>query len=882
MESQPVTFRSFKERCRSASRGVTATISRLSNVFLMGVLASCVLSTDPTRDTTATPLATIKTRMTSTHASGPTISGDSITTNLADYSDGRIPLYGKLEISFVISSTTSTNPYFPYDANTPPGVENGTGISVDAFLLPPNETDWQKARTLPCFYYQPVEEAGDGDNIALLPRGSPEWRCRFTPDIPGVWQFRIRATDAGGTTLTGTEEFTVVHSDHRGFIRISSSDSRFFEFSDGTPFITPLVNVEQGNPFNSLAEIRRNITDLGQGGVRFIRWFPTGEGANYFVAPFGDTIKVNWGFGAGKITADDPETDAGKRFSFRPYYYSGQDIPAEPGAEYRLSFRAKTTGETVLRAEIAGLSGGTIDICSSTSTYHETNGDGNTCTHKQDGWHDYAIEVTNADATVLRIALRGLYVSGDAPSPYDVELDGTASVHSIILQRDETGFGAWGPNLLTRSDPDTYRYIDQRSAAKLDEILRLSEQYGVYHKITLFHKNDAVLNRFQSDGTIGAWDQYSNNFCSAEGRASRWYQRAYTRYFVARWSYSPAIHSLELANENHFGGVAPNSFDAAFSLAEYVHTLSPRHILMSNSFWGWFIANFWTDSSRGSSIDYADQHWYADESGSGCEWGVCRLISNTWTDSAAYVRECRNQFQDYRNLYDYRKPIVRGEGGVAESGTAPQHPDIATETQGTYYHKKVWAHVGILGYPCDGDWYPRLFVPDDDNQFPNSETDLFDIFSAYERFMQDEPVNNGNYVEIGTDLTGDKQITVADAAGDLRAWGVCDAGSGRTLLWVDNARHTWKNVVDGVAIPLARGTLTIQGLPQGVYTVEWWDTNSGSIAITETYAANSEGNLSFAVSNLEEDVAMKLFRVEHPLLLPVVLSFPSLGTAQTP
>ena len=96
---------------------------------------------------------------------------------------------------------------------------------------------------------------------------------------------------------------------------------------------------------------------------------------------------------------------------------------------------------------------------------------------------------------------------------------------------------------------------------------------------------------------------------------------------------------------------------------------------------------------------------------------------------------------------------MRGEGGVARSGTEPQHPDIAKDPKGTYYHKKLWAHVGVLGYSCDGEWYPRLFVPYSGTQFPNSTYDLPKMFAAYERFLQGEPLSNGRYREIGTDLS---------------------------------------------------------------------------------------------------------------------------------
>lgn len=806
-------------------------------------------------------------------ASGPVIG--EVRTNLSEYVNQYVPLYKRFEVAFDITDTTATNSYFPYDPSTPPGVEPSTGITVDARFLAPGETNWHNARSLPCFYYQPVEQVGSGAGIALLPVGKAEWRCRFTPDVVGDWRYKIQAADDGGSSESQEMFVRCVQSEEKGFVTTSQTDSRFFEFTDGTPFVMPLISLEQGSSFNTLAEIRENVPKMGQNGVRFVRWFPTGEGANSFLAPYGDSMRINWGFGDGWTTSVDPDVSAGKLFSYTPYYYSSQRIPIEPNARYRLTFRAKVEGDQVLRPQLGNLAGGTLDICSPTSAYHEANG--GICAYKRGGWHDYVLEVEtpSSGSTNLSVALRGLYVSSDAPSPYNNQQAGSIHIHSIQFQREETEGGDWGPNLLTRSDPDTYNFVDQRSAARLDEIFRLSEEYGVYHKLTLFHKNDAILNRFQADGTIGdwfkcAWGRCPKNFYSDDGQASRWYQDAYTRYFVARWSYSPALHSLELANENDIYGNDENdvSFKAGWHVAELVHDLSPRRILMSNSFYGWWVNEFWTDPERGQLIDYADKHWYANYSGSACDatGENCELISNVWSDSAAYVRECRNRFSEYSQGDQYQKPIVRGEGGVAESGTGPQHPLIATDPQGIYYHKKLWAHVGVLGYSCDGEWYPRLFVSYEDGRFPNEQWDLYKMFAAYERFVKGETLSSGVYVEIGTDLAGGAQVVVNNSVGELRAWGVRDDASHKVLLWIDNAQHTWKNTVDGVSIQPASATLAIPGLQAGqLYKVVWWDPyaseSAAMIAGSEFVTAQPDGTIDITVSSLARDVALKASEV---------------------
>ena len=191
--------------------------TRLSQALsLMAVLSVCILPIGPVKDSARFLPAVAPT--------AGSIGG--ITTNLSDYANGQVPQYQKFEISFDITNTTATNPYFPYDQNPPPGVEVGTGITVNALLLPPEETDWSNAKTLPCFYYQPVEEVGSGDNAALLPVGAPEWRCRFTPETAGTWQYKLRATDADGTSESTVHQFVCAPSSNKGFVRSSATDPK--------------------------------------------------------------------------------------------------------------------------------------------------------------------------------------------------------------------------------------------------------------------------------------------------------------------------------------------------------------------------------------------------------------------------------------------------------------------------------------------------------------------------------------------------------------------------------------------------------------------------------------------------------------------------------
>jgi hypothetical protein len=742
----------------------------------------------------------------SAQTSGPTIGAITVQT------PGSIEKYAKFEISFPIT-TVATNLYYLYDANPPAGVERvnnkGNGITVDMLVLSTTQTDWSQAKNQACFWFQPYKEIGS----YLVPTGAADWRCRLASETTGTWKYKIRATDASGTTETAENQFTVAannSSDFRkkGFIRMSPTDKRFFEYSDGSAFFTPLINTES-NSFNTLSGIRSNITQLAQGGIRFIRWFPTRETAVLYF--YGDVISPAWGFSPCYTTIDEADTQNGKRFSIVPSNdsYMTQYIAAVAGAKYRITFRAHVISGT-FRATVSfsGSNVGTFDVSANS------------------GFNSYSFEITNtSNSSEVSVNLK------------DVNSSKKIMLSNVVFQRFESENNSWGPNLIHHGDADTYSYVDQVQAAKMDEIFRQSEINGVYHKLTLFHKNDEVLGRFQTDGSVGGIDMA--NFYDSP--ASRWYQNMYTRYFTARWSYSTALHSLEHVNETD-----PGSWQRAVQIADIVHAVSFRKVLVSNSYWHWggpINPQAWTSPS----IDYADRHYYTNtgsESG-----GPSAIYSNQANDTVQYGRDCNTFFKDYNQANSVNKPFVQGEGGNMGDYTAPPG-----DKYGNWYHKKVWVNTGALGYTCDGEWWPRLWDSHSTTQFPTDQIDMFKIYKAYSSYLANEPLSNGSHIEIGTDLTGSNQIT--NTSSNLRAFGSKDAITARVLVWVDNKNNTWKNNQAGASEQ--SGTFSISGMPNGSYTQEIWDTRAGTATTTANAITVANGTLAFTAST-GKDIAYKFY-----------------------
>jgi hypothetical protein len=157
-------------------------------------------------------------------ASGPVIT--ILSTNVADYPGGAVPRFNKFEITFNLS-TTYSNPYDPDE------------IQVDGYFTSPG----QDTSIQPGFYYQDYEVTSVGGIETYTPSGDPVWKVRFSPSQLGTYQYYLRANDQNGVSTTIIYTFNVVASEIPGFINVSETNPRYFEFDNGAPFIGFGLNV---------------------------------------------------------------------------------------------------------------------------------------------------------------------------------------------------------------------------------------------------------------------------------------------------------------------------------------------------------------------------------------------------------------------------------------------------------------------------------------------------------------------------------------------------------------------------------------------------------------------------------------------------------------
>ncbi|MDW8344747.1 MAG: hypothetical protein RMM51_09690, partial [Verrucomicrobiae bacterium] len=101
--------------------------------------------------------------------------------------------------------------------------------------------------------------------------------------------------------------------------------------------------------------------------------------------------------------------------------------------------------------------------------------------------------------------------------------------------------------------------------------------------------------------------------------------------------------------------------------------------------------------------------------------------------------------------------------------------------------------------------------------------------------------------------------------GRIRVFGQKDTTAGRAHLWIDCTNHTWRAVVDGRTWTPQSATITVaMGAANANYQLTWFNTSTGLAISNETRTANATGVLSFGVTNLLTDTAVKIERVLTP------------------
>lgn len=731
-------------------------------------------------------------------------------------STNAVARWDPLELSFEITGSASTHREHPWVSEPAPGLEFIDGISVDAiFSTDGGATEiWR-----PAFWHQPyLRERRDGREW-MQPVGEAGWRVLFAPPETGTWQVEIEAREAKGTVRSAPLTFTVTDPDltsNRGPVRVSTSDPRYFETADGRPFL----GVGHGGGMGADAysfDLEDQLAEMGEGNQDFLRiwiaghlwgsaWQPWASRTLSYdgtVPPTGLSFARRYGDGLAAWRLDETNPILFQGFQ------SGH-AALIPGRSYRVGVRWMTE-------DIAGPinSDYPFGLCL-----------------KFVGWP----EPGDTESLPVLVPHR----AGDTPWHW-AEADFVATTDflpnlAMILENATGGAGyvdevsvreilpdnLLGPELLRGPRANAHLSFDARRGEGLEFALAAAQAQQVYLRLVIAEKQDWVINHL---GPAGTPAPNGEQFYAAPGTAGSFLHESYWRHLFARYGAFRSVHSWELVNEAAPGD-GPH-FALTARLAELARADGNPHPA-SISTWATLPPDTWNNPDY-AAIDHADFHAYVRNTG----WLEPReeLANDSARFFHAYDVDARSRVPSM--------PIIWGEQGIDGPDTTDEEDeDIALDVDGVWLHKMTWARCGPGGV-IPLYWWPDNIIAHD----------LHGIYGAWKRFMADIPLANGNYVD----------AAAISSHPDLRVIGQKDMMLGRAHVWIDNARHTWRRVVDNDPIAPVSGTVQIPlGWAQATVQMQYYDTATGLPTHTETLETDAEGDLLFNVNALATDVAVQL------------------------
>ena len=732
--------------------------------------------------------------------------------------------YEKFEATFQVTNSVASKPYLPYDTQVPAGMPSGAGITVDGLFTSPSGKTYRQ----PGFLFQPY--AWNAATDQLLPSGEAVWKIRFAPQELGSWTYSISLTDASGSTTVSDSsrlKFSVVSPtdpDNHGFIRVSRDDWRYFEWSDGTPFVGvgPSVHVE-GTP----EDIDQQLNQIGEQGANLSRtwmsahniggssWGAWTGGIDYEGNYPGTSLTTDEAYGEGIFSFTLPQTNgSGKRCSF--YGFQGTDASVKPNTNYRIFVRLKAVGIT---------------------------GSGGFTFRPGVGWPDSCDQFAGSPTPIAQVrgtkdwhVVTGTWNSGsrtrlgNALITLENVTAGRVFIDEISM-REDLGGGLLGPEVLPRSQFNVQTYFSQEPSWIWDYALDAQASLGIVQKVVIEEKGDYSFNHISPYGF--GYDKGEQ--MQIIGGASHRYEQYYWRYLTARFGYSRAVHSWEYANEQD-----PGNLKMANELAGYIHAIDPQQHLATTSFWcclaGW-------DDSRYPNVDYADAHAYVTAYYDDTSWiGQTDPFTggSIPQDTSLYVTA--HSLDAWQKNASGNKPIIMGEAGVGSGGVVAGSND--NDPQGVWLHQFLWAQVNPGGMYFIY-WYQDTI----------RSRDLYPLFQTYRRFMEGTPADTVNKrIPLSMGTYQDIQPTLPSG---VYGWGQKDTTNGGAHFWMYDRAYKWTSPGGGSS--LAGKSVSFGGLPAKTYTIEWWNTWSGQIVAEERQHGGGLMTLAVPSGMNVKDVAVKIY-----------------------
>jgi hypothetical protein len=718
----------------------------------------------------------------------------------------RVPCFGKFELTLSLP-TDYANPFDPEE------------IDVSATFISPQG----RRKRVPGFLFRPYSRKLVGSNEQIEPTGQSVWKIRFAPDVTGTWRYTVTAKDKNGSAKLPEATFRAVASKNPGTVQRSKRNPFVFAFPGEKPFFPVGLNVCWGNDRGSY-NYEDWLSALSKAGGNWIRiWMCSWNCALEWTKGNTDNRSVGDYAGVGVYSLDN----AWKLDTIL-------DIAEKNGIYVMLCFG--TYGEF----NDGGFFG---EGQWKANPYNVANG--GPCATPADFW-------TNMEARKLyRRRLRYLMArysyrtsihawefwnEATAPAPWVAEM--------ARCLKGKGEFAKDGP-----ADPfghlvsTTYGNPDVWKTPEIDFTMTHHYGTGDYPDVSPIVANDArahasfrkphILAEFgldwrkpdteydpQGKGVNLHNALWASVTSGHGGSAMLWW---WDNYVHPKNVYAPFVGVRRFVDRVPWttGKWTPLKVDAP----QLVQGRAERAdlTLLTNSGWGKSAQTEFVITPGGVEGNHVlPQFLYSP--------GKPELRTKP-TLRVRFAQPGRLILRVHE-VSDRAKIRFLLDGQVAREVVLSAAPPADASVPPEYMSTEFKREYGIYQAVFDKDY--AIEVPEGEHAITLENTE-------------------GDWVNLESlTLTGYRSTLYPQ----MNVYGLV---SGRqAILWVQNAQHNWKNVAANTNIPAIPKTRTmVHGLPNGAYTLVWWDTAKGKVLKREA-AVCSKRTLPLSLPPLKTDIALHI------------------------
>ena len=167
---------------------------------------------------------------------------------------GSVPALGSVGELKIGTLTTSGNPFDPSvnDIRCEVTAPNGS-VSI-----------------VPAFYYQPMARSLSGSSESITSQGSPQWRIRISPTVPGKYEVLAKVTVLGSTLSTNKLSFVPKRLSYQGFVQKSVSSPLALTYQNGSSFTAVGENLAWPGSRGTF-DYDMWIPSLRESGINYVR-----------------------------------------------------------------------------------------------------------------------------------------------------------------------------------------------------------------------------------------------------------------------------------------------------------------------------------------------------------------------------------------------------------------------------------------------------------------------------------------------------------------------------------------------------------------------------------------------------------------------------------